>query len=268
MNWEFKQGIIVPQQSPTHHQVKSNWRWLPLVIILCLMIAAYALGLHERLTLEEIAKHRDGLKQIVADNLALALLTFVVAYICAVALSLPGATLFTVAGGLMFGWALGATASVLAATAGATLIFLAAKTSMQNVLARKAGPILSSIQAGFARDAFNYMLFLRLVPLFPFWLVNIAAALAHVRLRIYVIATIIGVIPATIAFSFVGAGLDSVIEAQKSTYDACVSANGSDNCRFELSLSSVITPQLLFAFAALGVVALIPVVFKKLRAKP
>jgi uncharacterized membrane protein YdjX (TVP38/TMEM64 family) len=135
------------------------------------------------------------------------------------------------------------------------------------VLAKKAGPFLAKISAGFADDAFNYLLFLRLVPAFPFWLVNIAPALANVKLRTYVIATFLGIIPGTFAFAFVGAGLDSIITAQQTAHAQCLTQKSVAECPFDLSISSLITPQLLLAFAALGVVALIPVVLKKWKAR-
>jgi uncharacterized membrane protein YdjX (TVP38/TMEM64 family) len=105
------------------------------------------------------------------------------------------------------------------------------------------------------------------VPAFPFWLVNIAPALANVKLRTFVIATVIGIIPGTFAFSFVGAGLDSVIAAQQFAHVQCVAEKSVAACPFRLSVSSLITKELLLAFAALGVVSLIPVILKKWKAR-
>ena len=139
---------------------------------------------------------------------------------------------------------------------------------MKEALAREAGSLVTRIQDGFARDAFNYLLFLRLTPVFPFWLVNIAAALSGVRLKTFVCATILGIIPATFAFSFVGSGLDSIIEAQKAAYEACLARGGTIPCKFDLQASRMVTPQILVALAALGIAALIPIGLKHLRAKP
>jgi uncharacterized membrane protein YdjX (TVP38/TMEM64 family) len=141
------------------------------------------------------------------------------------------------------------------------------KTSLGEGLAKKAGPFLSRISDGFSKDAFNYLLFLRLVPAFPFWLVNIAPALANVKLRTFAAATALGIIPGTFAFAFVGQGLDSVIAAQETAHQACIAAKSAAECPFELSVSSLITTELLLAFAALGVVALIPVALKKWKSK-
>ena len=157
----------------------SAKRWIPLALIVCLMVAVYTLGLHEHLSLQNIAAHREELRHFIADNWLWPCSFMRLVYVVAVALSFPAAGFLTVIGGLLFGWLAGAITTIFAATTGATIIFLAARTSLEKVLARKSGPLLSKIREGFARDAFNYLLFLRLVPLFPFWLVNIAAALAH-----------------------------------------------------------------------------------------
>ena len=127
---------------------------------------------------------------------------------------------------------------------------------------------MNSIRDGFARDAFNYLLFLRLVPLFPFWLVNIASALAHLSLKTFVSATFLGIIPITIAFSFVGASFDSVIDAQKAAHETCLAQGGSAACPFDLSFDRLLTPQVLIALAALGILALLPVAMKRWRTRP
>jgi uncharacterized membrane protein YdjX (TVP38/TMEM64 family) len=249
--------------------VKPLWRRLLLPgVILAFMVMAYVTGLHRYLSLQAIAENRKALGDFTSANLLLALLGYVAAYTAAVALSLPGASILTILGGLLFGWLVGGLAAIVAATLGAVVIFSVVKTSLGEGLAKRAGPFLARISDGFAKDAFNYLLFLRLVPAFPFWLVNIAPALANVKLRTFALATAIGIIPGTFAFAFVGEGLDSIIAAQTAAYDSCVTQNGKDACSFELSIGSLVTTELLIAFAALGVVALIPVLIKKWRGAP
>ena len=243
-------------------------RWLPVAVIICLMAVAYGLGAHEKISLQSIALNREELRQFIADNWLLALLIYGLVYACAVALSIPGAALLTIMGGLLFGWFTGAIAAIIAATAGATIIFLAARTSFEEALTRKAGSLVNKIRDGFARDAFNYLLFLRLTPVFPFWLVNIAAALAQVRLKTFVSATLLGIIPAAFAFSFAGSGLDSIIDAQMAAYEACLARGDAGPCTFDLRASRLVTPQILVALAALGVVALLPVGLKRWRGRP
>ncbi len=244
------------------------WRRLVApVLLLGLLAAGYMLGFHKYLTLESIAENRAALAQFTSNNLLLSLLAFMAIYTAAVAVSFPGATILTVLAGLLFGWLVGGTAAILSATLGATIVFQIAKSSFGDVLAKKAGPFLNRISAGFAEDAFSYLLFLRLVPAFPFWLVNIAPALARVKLQTFIASTFIGIIPGTFAFAFVGAGLDSVITAQQAAHAQCIAEKSAAECPFGLSVSSLITKELLFAFAALGVVSLIPVAIKKWKAR-
>ncbi|MEZ5843293.1 MAG: TVP38/TMEM64 family protein [Hyphomicrobiaceae bacterium] len=238
-------------------------RWLPLVALAVLMAIAFAMGWHQYLSFKTIGLNYDALKTFIAGNLPLALLIYVAAYIAVVALSLPGGLIMTLTGGLLFGWLMGAVATVIGATIGATLIFLIARTSLGEALAAKAGPWLGRLREGFQENALSYLLFLRLVPAFPFVVVNLAPALLGVKLRTYVIGTLLGIIPGTTAFSIAGAGLGSVIEAQNKLYSACVAAKGTGACTYTIDTGALVTKELLIAFAALGVVALIPVLVKK-----
>lgn len=241
-------------------------RYLPLLVLLGIAVLVWVNGWHQYLSLEAVANSRDTLSQFVERNGALAVLLYAALYIAVVALSLPGGALLTITGGFLFGWLLGGGVTVIAATLGATLLFGIVKTSLGAALSERAGPWLTKLSAGFQENALSYLLFLRLVPAFPFWLVNLAPALLGVNLRTYVIGTGIGIIPGTLAFASVGAGLDSIIVAQQAAYESCL-ASGSSDCRFSLDAGALLTPQILAAFAALGLVALIPVVVQKLRSR-
>jgi uncharacterized membrane protein YdjX (TVP38/TMEM64 family) len=118
---------------------------------------------------------------------------------------------------------------------------------------------------GFREDAFSYLLFLRLVPLFPFWLVNIVPALCGVGVVPFVAATALGIVPATFAFALFGAGLDSAIAAQESSYQACLASRDAP-CRLDFDLAATATPQLIAALVVLGVIALVPLAVKRFRA--
>ena len=155
---------------------------------------------------------------------------------------------------------------MIGATIGATLIFLVARTALGEPLLRRAGPRAQQLAQGFREDAFSYLLFLRLVPAFPFFLVNLVPALAGVRLGPFVAATALGVIPGAIAFAFAGTGLDSMIAAQKTSYQDCLAA-GRPNCSFVFDAKDILTPQLLGALVALGLLALVPAVVRRLRAR-
>ena len=246
-------------------RARPGWRrFLPLGLLALALVAIVASGLHRYLTLEAFIGRREQLAGWVEAHHFLALLIFVVAYTMAVAVSVPGASLLTVAGGFLFGGLIGGTAAVVAATLGATLLFMAAGTSFGAMLQARAGGFLARLQKGFEQDAAAYMLFLRLVPAFPFWAVNLAPALLGVRLWTFVWTTFVGIIPGTFAFAFAGAGIDSVALAQKQAYESCL-ASGAQGCTMHLYLHQLVTPQLIVACVALGVVALIPVLLRRWR---
>lgn len=244
-------------------------RWLPLVLILSLMALVFAMGWHRYLSFQTIGTNYEALRAFIAANTAGALLLYMGAYIAVVALSLPGGLVMTLAGGLLFGWQLGAPATIVAATIGATIVFLAAKTSFGETLAARAGGSLNALRDGFRENALSYLLFLRLVPAFPFVIVNLAPALLGVPLKTYVLGTFLGIIPGTTAFSVAGAGLASVVEAQNASYQDCLLRKSGDSaaCPYKIDTSALVTPELLIAFALLGVVALIPVVLKRFRGR-
>lgn len=259
------------EETTATSQKSALKRFAPLIVLVGLIGLVFAMGWHRYLTLEHIAHNRASLKELISANPVLSIAAYMALYIAVVALSLPGGALLTLTGGFLFGWLWSGSATVVAATIGATIIFVIAKTALGETLADRAGPWLDRLRTGFQEDALSYLLFLRLVPAFPFWLVNLAPALLGVKLRTYVIGTFIGIIPGTFAFAIAGRGLDSVIEAQEAAYTAClerVGAGSGETCNFALDTSALVTTELLIAFGALGIVALIPVVLKKARRKP
>lgn len=234
------------------------------------MLLARAFGLQEYLSFKTIGLNYDSLQAFIANNLAVAVGLYMLAYIAVVALSLPGGLFMTLAGGLLFGWKLGAPATVVAATIGATIVFLIAKTSLGESMAAKAGPWVAKLKDGFNENALSYLLFLRLVPAFPFFVVNLAPALLGVPLRTYVLGTFLGIIPGTTAFSVAGAGLGSVVASQNTIYKDCLAkhagAEAQSACPYTIDTSALVTKELVAAFALLGLVALIPIALKRFRA--
>lgn len=247
-------------------QATSLKRLLPLAAIVILAATVFAMGWHRALSLETLISHRSAIAAFVDRHTLMAVAAFIGLYIAVVAMSLPGGTILTISGGIIFGTMLGGGASVIGGTIGATILFLIARTAFGEILTRRAGPKLARLAEGFRKDAFSYLLFLRLVPIFPFSLVNLAPALFGVDLGVFVAATSVGVIPATFTYAFVGAGLDSAIVAQEAAYNACMAA-GRPDCRLDFDLKAALTFELFAGFAALGVLALIPVVVKRLRAR-
>jgi uncharacterized membrane protein YdjX (TVP38/TMEM64 family) len=250
-------------QPPARSRVR---RWLPLAVIVAVAIGVVALGGHRVVSFETLVRHHDAIHDFILDHKLLAVAIYIAIYIAVVALSLPGGLVLTLSGGFLFGGLIGGAASVVGATLGAVIIFMIATSAFGEHLVRRAGPLAFKLAEGFRAEAFHYLLFLRLVPVFPFFLVNLVPALAGVRLSTFVAATVIGIIPATFAFAFVGAGLDSVIRSQGALYHACL-ASGRADCRLDFDVKAAVTPELLGALAALGVVALIPLAMKRLRAR-
>jgi uncharacterized membrane protein YdjX (TVP38/TMEM64 family) len=243
----------------------SRRRCVPFVVLIVVSGVILLMGWHRELSFETLVRHHEALREFIAQHATSAITVYIALYIAVVALSLPAGFYLTVVGGILFGTVLGGTAALIGASVGSVLIFLIARSAVGEHLVRRAGALAQKLAQGFRADAFSYLLFLRLVPLFPFWLVNLVPALVGVRLATYTAATVIGIIPATYAFAFVGAGLDSVVTAQKAAYQSCL-ALGRDDCRLSFHLRDAITPDLLAALAVLGVLALIPVAVRRSRA--
>jgi uncharacterized membrane protein YdjX (TVP38/TMEM64 family) len=198
----------------------------------------------------------------VERNIVLVAAAYLAVYVVAVAVSFPGASLITIVGGFLFGAVLGAALTVVAATAGASVIFLAARTSVGTALRARAGRFTDRLAKGFEANAFSYLLFLRLVPLFPFWLINVAPALFNVSLSTYVVATALGIVPGTFAYTLLGSELGGLIEAQEAANPGCAAAG---TC--EIDVSALVTPGFVAALLVLAAASLVPVAVKKIRAR-
>ncbi len=223
-------------------------RLLPLAFLVAVLIAFFATGLNDYATFDTLKENRETLLAFVRDYFVIAILIYVVGYAFLTAASVPVASLVTIAGGFLFGSYLGTFLTVLAATLGATVLFLLARTAFGEALQERVGPYIRRMEKGFQEDQVSYMLFLRLVPVFPFWVVNLAPAFLGVRTRVFATTTFIGIIPGTAVFTIVGSGLGSVFDRGES-----------------FSIDSVLTPEILAALAGLGILALVPIVVKKLR---
>jgi uncharacterized membrane protein YdjX (TVP38/TMEM64 family) len=262
----YKQDVTTTTSDPAAAGRLSLAKIVPLAAIVLLAVAIIAMGWHRELSLEMLIRRRAALDAFIDRHFLAALAGYLAVYVAVVALSIPGAVVLTVSAGILFGWVVGGLLAVVGATAGATIVFLIARNALCDYVQRKAGPRLAKLSEGFKADAFSYLLFLRLVPVFPFWLVNLAPALLGVRLRTFVLATALGIIPATFAFACVGSGLDSLIAAQESAYNACLAAGRSD-CRLDFDLKAAVTPQLLTALTALGLLALVPTLVRRWRSR-
>ncbi len=223
-------------------------RFLPLILIAMVVVLFMALDLGRFTSFESLKEHREALNGWVSMHPLLAPLAYMLFYIVIVAFSLPGGAVMTIGGGFLFGAFLGGIYAVAGATIGATALFLVAKTSIGDFLMSKAGPGINRLQAGFSDNAMSYMFVLRLVPIFPFFLVNLAPAFLGVSLRVYLIATFFGIMPATFVYALAGSGLGSVFD------------QGG-----EFSIQSILTPEMMAALVGLALLSLIPVAYKKFR---
>jgi uncharacterized membrane protein YdjX (TVP38/TMEM64 family) len=188
-------------------------RLVPLIILVAGLSLVFLTGAYRYMTFDALRDNREVLVSLVAENQLLALALFMAVYVAAVATSAPGGAVLTLAGGFLFGTWLGGAVTIVAATLGATILFVAARFAFGDSLRRRFGSSLARFEDGFKRDAFSYLLVLRLVPLFPFFLVNLAPALLGVNLRVYVITTFLGIMPATFVFAGIGNGLGAVFDA-------------------------------------------------------
>jgi len=231
---------------------KTLLRFLPLAIILLGLGFGYAMGWHRFLSLSHLVESRADLGAFIEANYALSIVSFFFAYALATAFSFPAASVLTIVAGLFFGWLVAGIVVAFAATLGATALFLAARSAFGDVLHRKLGERVARLADGFEKDAFGYLLVLRLAPIFPFWVINIAPALFNVPVRTYVAATFIGILPGTFAYAYLGTGLDSVLAAARETGR-------------EISIGDLVTPEITIAFAGLAFVAAIPTAIKAYR---
>lgn len=228
-----------------------SWqRMLPLLLLGGGLILFFVFGLDEYLTFETLRQNRVWLLRQVEDSALLTALVYIAIYILVVAFSLPGGAVMTIAGGFLFGQWLGTAYVLFAATIGATVLFVAARTALGDVLRAKAGPFLKKMEAGFQENALSYLLVLRLVPIFPFFIVNLVPAFLGVSLRTFVIATFLGIIPGSFVYATVGAGLGSIFDA-----------GGTFSPR------SILTPEIITALIGLAILALLPVAYKKLKSR-
>jgi len=244
--------VLNGNEKPGVSRGRGGWlrRFGPVTVLVLAIATVFVFGLQDYLTFDALRDNRMFLMQIVEEYTVLSVITFIAIYAISTALSLPGGAILSVAGGFLFGWLLGGISVVVGATIGATAVFLIAKTALGTTLEKKAGPFIKRLEAGFRENALSYLLVLRLIPIFPFFIVNLVPAFLGVPLGIYVIGTFFGIIPGSLVFSVAGAGLGSVFDSGA-----------------QFSAVSVFTPEVIAALAGLSLLSLLPVAYKKLAAR-
>ena len=227
------------------------WRRLiPVLVLVAGLVTFFVLGLDHYLSIDTLRQHRSALRAWVETSGVLAVFTFMAVYIVTVALSLPGATVLSITSGFLFGVVWGTAVVVISATLGGTALFVIAKTAFGDALRGRAGAWLHTLETGFREHALSYLLVLRLVPIFPFFVVNLVPAFLGVPLSTFVLGTFVGIIPGGFVYVSVGVGLGSIFDA-----------GGT------FSLKGVLTPQIVTALMGLAVLALVPVAYKKIMAR-
>lgn len=237
-------------------------RFLPLLLIACLAVALWSSGWAQNISLARLMEGRDLLQGFVAERPLLTISGFVGIYVAMVAMAFPVSPLLTLTSGFLFGPFLGMLLSVTGATLGGAVLFLAARTGLAPMLPVRLGPRLQSFARGFREDASAYMLFLRFAIIFPSWFVNIGTGLIGIRLTTFLWTTALGILPVTLAFAFVGSGLEKALSDELAAWRACTAA-GNGLCGLDFHPLTLLRPELIFALIVLAVLALISVIFRQ-----
>jgi len=230
--------------------LRTGLRLACLAVVLAAGVIAWRCGAARDLDWPALAAHRAQWAADIAAHPAAAPIAFVGIYALGVALSLPVALCFSLLGGLLFGIWLGGALTVLGACTGAVLLFLIARNLLAPFFEARLGRHIARLRPGLERDGFGYLLALRLIPIFPFWLVNLAPALLGMKLAPYALATVIGMVPISLVLSAAGAGLGDSLAAGSAP-----------------SIAMLLRPQILLPLLAMALLALLPVLRRQWRAR-
>jgi uncharacterized membrane protein YdjX (TVP38/TMEM64 family) len=226
-------------------------RFGPAVLVVAAILAAFASGLTRHFSVHELRERREMIVALQHVHPVLSLLAYVGLYAAVIALSLPAALPMTLAGGLFFGPWVGGLAAAIGCTLGGTIIFLVCRTAAGDVLRRTAGPRVAQIEDGVRRDAFFYIMTLRLLPVMPFGLTTLALGFLEIPLATFIAASFIGIAPLSLIYARLGWGLNAAIASHR-----------------HLELRSLLQPPILIALAALALLSLSPIIIRQLRRRP
>jgi len=241
---------VSSSEASAHKTVRLILRFAPAVVLIAALIALVLSGALKHLSLGELQRSRHDLEGYVRAHPVLSVLVYVAVYIAAITLSLPAALVLTVTGGFLFGPWLGGVSACLGASLGATVVFLISRLTVGDALEKGVSPRVKALEEGIKKDAFFYLLTLRLIPVTPFWLVNVAAGLLSIRLSTYVTATVIGIFPASLIYAGIGSGLGKL-------FDRGVQPH----------LHNLITPELALPLVALAVLSVLPILYHQYRGR-
>lgn len=222
-------------------------RFGPLAVIVILFVVAFASGLPEHLSLETLRKSGTYLQAFAAEKPVLCAAIYLAIYVSSVAVSLPGALILSLTAGFLFG-PMGGALAVTGASGGSTITYLVFRTAFGDVLRRKPDAFLARMAEGLRQDAFNYLLTLRLIPAFPLLAVNVAAGVANIPVRTFVLASVLGMIPSSFVYAGIGAGLGHLF------------AEGGP-----VTLATVFSPRIYVPIIGMGVLAFLPPLWRHWR---
>lgn len=228
-------------------------RLWPLLLIGAALAVFFGAGLHERMSFASFAGERAALDALVAGNRVGALLLFTAAFAALVALSLPVSFVLSVIAGYLFGPLLAIPAALVSITAGSTLFLLLTRGALGDLLRGLFRRRLDALADGFRRDAVSYLVLARLIPVAPVYLTNLAVGLVGMRLRDFVLATFVGLIPVTIVFAFVGEGLRTALDA------------GAEADPAAAARRIFLAPEVLLSMLGLAALAIAPILLRRRR---
>jgi uncharacterized membrane protein YdjX (TVP38/TMEM64 family) len=229
---------------------KLFFGWLALGCLILLFILFFYFDLYQYLSFNALQQYRQQLLNLTQHHYFLMVISFIFVYTLAVAVSIPGAVFLTLTGGFLFGIILGTLYVVTGATLGAIVLFMVVKTVLGHWIAARASAWIAKLEKGFQKNAFNYLLTLRLIPIFPFWLVNIVPALLNIPLRTFVFATMLGIIPGSLVYVMLGNSLGYIFDRGQTA-----------------DLNLILQPQILIPLLSLAVFSLLPIVYKYFKKK-
>lgn len=238
------------EQTPGRRALRLALRFGPVLLVVAAVAVVIRSGWLGRLSLESLRDSRHGLLEFVRAHPLQSLGLYTGVYVASVALSLPTALILTLTGGFLFGPWIGGTAAAVCCTAGATIIFLISRLTVGDALEARTGPRVRALAEEIKKDAFFYILTLRLIPVTPFWLTNVAAGLIAIPVSTFAAATLIGILPVGLIYASIGAGLDAVFASGRA-----------------LSLHALISPGLALPLVALAVLSVLPILYQRRRAK-
>ena len=255
----------MPPSPDTHEprRRRATWlRWLPLALLAGVSAVVLLSGAWHLLDFDRLMASRTWLRATVEADRSQAMALAALVYIACVVVSLPLSVVLSALCGFLFGPLSGAAIAVCSATIGATIVFSIGRVAAGDLIRRRSGPRLARFAEGFRRDAFGYVAFLRLLPLFPFWMTNLGPAAFGVRLRTFVLATVLGTIPGALVYATTGAGIEEAAAAHEAARSACLAA-GNAACDGRLDIRSLVTPTMLAGLGARAGLALLSGVIRR-----